>query len=383
MMLGFLLARAGVETVVLEKHGDFLRDFRGDTVHPSTLQIMADLGMLEEFLRLPHTRIDRFAGWFGEKRIAIADFSRLKTVCPYIALMPQWDFLNFLMEKGKSLPKLQVRMNAKATGLLHEEGRVVGVTATTDQGEMEVRATLTVGADGRHSTVRSAAALPVQELGSQIDVLWFRVSRDANAQGQDFGHIRNGRMLVSIDRGDYWQCAFVIRKGGADEVRARGIEAFRKDVVDVDPELKNHIEDVKSFDDVKLLTVGIDRLQQWSAPGVLCIGDAAHTMSPVGGVGINLAVQDAVATANLLAGPLRKGSPTETEVARVQRRRAWPAHVVQTFQRMAHRNLLERVIAGKLTRVPFVARVLTRSPKLQGLLARFIGLGVRQERVMT
>lgn len=379
MMLGYLLARVGVDVVVLEKHGDFLRDFRGDTVHPSTMQIMQDLGLLEEFLRLPHTRIDRLDGFFGDERIHIADFRRLQTACPFIALMPQWDFLNFLAEKGKELASLRVLMKTKVTGLVREGGRVVGACAVGDGGEMEVRADLVVGADGRHSTVRAEAGFPVHDLGSKIDVFWFRVGRDANAASQDFGHIRNGRMLVSIDRGDYWQCAYVIAKGGADAIRARGIERFRQDVLEVDPELAAHIDDVRSFDDVKLLTVGIDRLERWSGPGVLCIGDAAHTMSPVGGVGINLAIQDAVAAANLLALRLKHGTLKDVHVQQVQQRREGTAKLVQAFQRMAHRNILEKAIRGEVTRAPWFARVLSRSPWLQGRLAAFIGLG--KERV--
>lgn len=380
MMLGFLLARAGVQVIVMEKHADFLRDFRGDTVHPSTLQIMQDLGLLDEFLKLPHTRIDRLDGFFGDERIQIADFRRLKTACPFIALMPQWDFLNFLMEKGKSLPSLTVLMKTKVTALVRsEDGRVTGVRAVNDGEETVVHADLVVGADGRHSTVRAEAGFAVRDLGSKIDVFWFRVGRDAASGSQDFGHIRSGRMLVSIDRGDYWQCAYVIAKGGADAIRTRGIEQFKRDVLEVDPELAARIDDVKSFDDVKLLTVGIDRLERWSAPGVLCIGDAAHTMSPVGGVGINLAIQDSVATANLLAQRLRHGTLKDVHVRQVQSRREGSAKLVQAFQRMAHRNILEKAIRGEVKRAPWFARVLSRSPWLQGRLAAFIGLG--KERV--
>lgn len=381
MMLGYLLARTGVQVIVLEKHADFLRDFRGDTVHPSTLQIMQDLGLLEEFLKLPHTQLNTMDGWFEDTRVRLVDLTRLKTPCPFIALMPQWDFLNFLAEKGKSLPTLTVMMKTKVTGLMKEGQRVVGVKAVGESGEFDIHADLVVGADGRHSTVRAAEGFKVREVASAIDVLWFRIGRDPNASSQDFGHIKNGRMLVSIDRGDYWQCAFVIRKGGADEVRAQGIESFKRAVLEVDPELASCIDDLKSFDDVKLLTVGIDRLREWSAPGVLCIGDAAHTMSPVGGVGINLAVQDAVATANLLAEKLRSGTLTDTDVKAVQRRREFPARVVQFVQRLAHRNILEKAISGKIKGPPLFVRVLSHSPWLQGKLAAFIGLGVRQERV--
>lgn len=381
IMLGYLLARAGVETIVLEKHADFLRDFRGDTVHPSTMQVMADLGLIEEFLKLPHSKIDHLDGWFGEEKVRIVDLRRVKTPFPFIALMPQWDFLNFLAEKGKAFSNLHILMNTKVTGLLREKDRVVGVHAESKDGPIEIRARLTVGADGRHSTVREAAGFKVDDLGSAIDVMWFRVGRNPDAGAQDFGHIKSGQMLVSIDRNDYWQCAYVIRKGRAEEVKAQGLDAFKRKVVEVDPDLTLHIDDVKSFDDVKLLTVSIDRLERWSAPGLLCIGDAAHTMSPVGGVGINLAIQDAVATANLLADKLKNGTLNDSDVEAVQKRRQWPASVVQSVQRLAHRNVLEKAISGEIKRAPLFARLLNKAPWLQGKLAAFIGLGVRQERV--
>jgi 2-polyprenyl-6-methoxyphenol hydroxylase-like FAD-dependent oxidoreductase len=383
MMLGYMLGRAGVETAVLEKHKDFLRDFRGDTVHPSTMQIMQDLGLLDEFLKLPHEKVAQMNAVFGDKKVTIGDFSRLKTPCPYIAFMPQWDFLNFLAAKGKAFPKLSVMMEADATGLLKEGNRVVGVQATTPQGPVEVRCTLVVGADGRHSTVRDSAGLVIEDQHAAIDVFWFRVGHAAGGMEGVAMHANRGRFVFTIDRGEYFQCAYVLAKGQADAVRARGLDAFRADVLAAAPELSDRIADVRSWDDVKLLTVSVERLKKWSAPGVLCIGDAAHTMSPVGGVGINLAVQDAVATANLLAGKLRDVTLTDSDVEQVQARREWPAKLVQSFQGMVQRRILAPVLHGeaKQTEVPLPVRLMSSSKWTQGLTAKFIGLGVRQERV--
>lgn len=381
MMLGYLMARAGVETVVLEKHKDFLRDFRGDTVHPSTTQIMQDLGLLEEFLKVPHQKVDHLGGDFGGEKVTLVDFSQLKTPCPYIAFMPQWDFLNFIAEKGKLLPKLTILMEANVTALLHESERVVGVQAETPEGPMEVRATLTVGADGRSSTVRAAAGLVVEDEHAAIDVFWFRVEKnDAEMEGVSM-HSNGGKFLITIDRQAYLQCAYVVNKGGAEEIHVRGLEAFRHDVAVAAPELRASVNELAKWDDVKLLRVSVDRLIKWSAPGMLCIGDAAHTMSPVGGVGINLAVQDAVATANLLSVPLREGRLTDAMVEKVQARRLWPAKVVQTFQGAVQKNLLKPALAGKLSKMPLIFRIASRSRWMQGMAARFVGLGVRQERV--
>ena len=383
MMLGYLLARAGVQTAVLEKHKDFLRDFRGDTVHPSTTQIMRDLGLLEDFLKLPHQKVYRVGGVFGGKEITIADLSGLRTPCPYVAFMPQWDFLNFLAAKGKALPALRVIMEADVTGLLREGGRIAGLRASTPDGPLEVRAALVVGADGRHSTVRANAGLIVEDLGAEIDVFWFRIGRREAVMEGVAMHARQGRFVITIDRGDYFQCAYVLNKGGADEVRARGLEAFRADVATAVPEFAGRIGDVSGWDDVKLLSVSMDRLRKWSAPGLLCIGDAAHTMSPVGGVGINLAVQDAVAAANLLAAKLRSGTLTDADLTKVQARREWPARVVQAFQGMVQRRLLVPTLSGthREMKPPLFLRIVSRSKWAQRRAAKFIGLGVRQERV--
>jgi len=383
MMLGYLMARAGVETTVLEKHKDFLRDFRGDTVHPSTMQIMQDLGLLEEFLTLPHQKVAKMHAVFGDQEVTIADLSGLKTPCPYVAFMPQWDFLNFLAAKGKSLPRLRVRMEANVTGLLRSGDRVAGVEAETPDGPLRVRAALVVGADGRHSVVRKNAGLAIEDEHAPIDVFWFRVGHgEAGEEGLAL-HAKAGHFVLTIDRREYYQCAYVLAKGGADAVRARGLDAFRADVVAAVPALAKNIADVHSWDDVKLLTVSVERLRQWSAPGILCIGDAAHTMSPIGGVGINLAVQDAVATANLLAAKLREGTLADEDLEAVQQRRLWPAKVVQTFQGLVQRRVLTPILSEeqKDPKLPLLLRLLSGTSQAQRLLAAFIGLGVRQERV--
>ncbi|HEX9072347.1 MAG TPA: FAD-dependent oxidoreductase, partial [Pseudolabrys sp.] len=323
-MLGFLLARAGLAVTVLEKHADFLRDFRGDTVHPSTLELMYELGLLDEFLKMPHEKVDHLTGQIGTERITIADFSHLPTHCRFIALMPQWHFLNFLAAQGNRCPSFDLRMRTEVTDLIEEDGRVVGLRAKASDGDLEIGADLVVGCDGRHSTVRKRAGLGVEDIGAPIDVLWFRISRHSEDSSETFGHIAAGRMMVMLNRGDYWQCAYVIPKGKIDDIRQKGVPAFRDSVVYMSPSLRNRIGEIKSWDDVKLLTVAVDRLREWHRPGIICIGDAAHAMSPVGGVGINLAVQDAVATANILVEPLKAGRVTRGHLQAVQRRRSPP-----------------------------------------------------------
>ena len=383
MMLGYLLGRAGIDTIVLEKHADFFRDFRGDTVHPSTLQVMDELGLIDGFLKLPHQRLQKMDGKFGETSIRIADLSRLKANYPFIAFMPQWDFLNFLRESGKRFSALKVMMNAEATDLIGSADAVAGVKADTPEGAVEIRADLTIGCDGRHSIVRQCANLAVEEIGAPIDVLWFRVGKRADEGESVFARLEAGRMMVTFDRGDYWQCAYVIAKGQYDAVRTRGFEAFRRDVADMAPILKSGISDVKTWDDVKLLTVAINRLKRWTRPGLLCIGDAAHAMSPVGGVGVNLAVQDAVATANLLAEKLRDGCPTEDELDAVRRRRAFPVRVTQAMQVVVQNRLISLALkpGDRPLTPPFPVRVINALPWLQGITARFVGLGVRPEHV--
>ncbi|HEY2560297.1 MAG TPA: FAD-dependent oxidoreductase [Caldimonas sp.] len=384
MMLGYLLARAGVRTVVLEKHGDFLRDFRGDTVHPSTLRILDELGLLDAFLERPHQRLEVIGGWFGKEHVQLGDFRGLPPRYAFIALMPQWDFLDFLAEQARTLPTFTLRMHAEVTGVVKEGGRVVGVRGTASSGEFEIRADCTVGCDGRDSTVRAAAGLPVEDLGAPIDVLWFRVRRDPAEADTSLARIAPGHFVVTIDRRDYWQCAFVIAKGGAEALRARPIEQFHAEVVDAAPILGPHIAaDVRSWDDVKLLTVAVDRLTKWSKPGLLCIGDAAHAMSPIGGVGINLAIQDAVAAANLLAIKLRAGTVSDDDLDAVRRRRLWPTKATQAAQLAIQDNVLVPVMSGANTdlAVPLPIRIVTAVPMLQRMMARLLGMGIRPEHV--
>jgi 2-polyprenyl-6-methoxyphenol hydroxylase-like FAD-dependent oxidoreductase len=384
MMLGFLLARSGVKVVVLEKPGDFLRDFRGDTVHPSTLTVMHELGLLDEFLKLPHHKISRFAGYFGDQRIEIADLTHLPVPAPYIAMMPQWDFLDFLASHGKAYVGFTLRMHAEAQGLIEEGGKVVGVRATVDGRPQEIRADLVVGADGRQSTVREAMGFKVLELGAPIDVLWFRLSRKPGDPGEVMGRFDVGSILVMLDRGDYWQCAYVIPKGGADKVRAAGIAAVRATIGRLVPTVADRLGELGSMDDLKLLTVGVDRLETWWKPGVLCIGDAAHTMSPVGGVGINIAIQDAVAAANILAAPLRAGQATNADLAAVQARRLFPARATQAAQVFVQNRIIAPTLASDGTlKVPFILRLMQWLPFLRRVPARVIAMGVRPEHVHT
>ena len=384
MMLGFLLARAGIPVLVLEKHRDFLRDFRGDTIHPSTLQLMHELGLLEEFLRLPHQQARRLAAQIGESLINIVDFTHLPTQCKYIALMPQWDFLNFLADHGRKLPAFSLEMQAEADGLIREGDRITGVRASTAQGPLEVRADLVVACDGRHSTLRHDAGLEVEELGAPMDVLWMRLSRRDDDPDQTMGRIDAGSMMVMLNRGDYWQCAYLIRKGGWQEIRDAGIAAFRARITALQPYLGDRVAELRDWDDVKLLTVAVDRLRQWQLPGLLCIGDAAHAMSPIGGVGVNLAVQDAVAAANLLYGPLRSGADLYDALRGVQERREWPTRMTQRLQLAVQNNLITRVLASKATpKPPWPLRLIGRMPLLQRIPARLLGLGFRPEHVRT
>ena len=382
MMCGLLLARAGVDVVVLEKHKDFLRDFRGDTIHPSTLDVIAELGWLEDFLKLPHQEARHLTGVIGGERMRIADFTHLPTRCKFIALMPQWDFLNFLAEKGAQYPGFHLRMEAEATGLIEENGRVAGVRARTPTGDIAVRADLVIGADGRHSVVRERAGLKVDDIGAPIDVLWMRLTRRPSDGAEPLGRADAGIMFVMIDRGEYWQCAFVIPKDGHQKVMAAGLDAFRDSIVEIAPILQDRVGELASWDDIKLLTVKVDRLEQWYRPGLLCIGDAAHAMSPVGGVGINLAIQDAVATANMLAAPLRAGTLTTDDLAAVQRRRTFPTRATQRLQVEVQNRIISRVLAARQTlSPPWPVRLINRCPLLQRLPARIVGVGFRPEHV--
>jgi 2-polyprenyl-6-methoxyphenol hydroxylase-like FAD-dependent oxidoreductase len=382
MMLGFLLARAGVEVLVLEKHADFLRDFRGDTIHPSTLELMYELGLLEEFLKRPHQEVRELRAQVGSESFTMADFSHLPTHCRFLAFMPQWDFLNFLVEQGRRYPGFHVEMQAEATDLIEENGRVAGVRITTPQGIREVRADLTVGADGRHSVIRSRAGLQVVNLGAPMDVLWTRLSRRADDPGQTFGYVDRGRLLVLLNREDYWQCAFVIPKGAADEIRQRGIASFREEIAKLVPFLRDRVDELRDWKDVSLLTVKVDRLTRWSRPGLLCIGDAAHAMSPIGGVGINLAIQDAVAAANILGPALLRGTPSERDLRAVQKRRMFPTRATQRLQLIVQNNIIRRVLAStKPLTLPWFFKLFQRFPYLRRIPARLVGIGFRPEHI--
>jgi len=382
IMLGFLLARAGVTVRVLEKHRDFLRDFRGDTIHPSTLQIMHELGLLEAFLALPHQEIRELRGIVGDTEIKLADFRHLPTRCRFIALMPQWDFLNFIAEAGGRFPGFQLGVESEVTDLVEEAGRIVGVRAQTPEGPIKIRADLVVGADGRQSVVRERAGLSVKNLGAPIDVLWMRLPKSPGDPSQSAGRINYGRMLVMLDRGDYWQCAYVIRKGGFEAIRERGIECFRDEVVRIAPFLRDRVAELREWDDAKLLTVMVDRLERWWRPGLLCIGDSAHAMSPIGGVGINLAIQDAVAAANILAQPLRDRTLSDADLQAVQRRRSLPTRLTQGMQVAVQERVLDRVLGSdKPIAAPWPLRLFNCLPWLARIPARLIGVGFRPEHV--
>ena len=384
MMLGLLLARAGVEVVVLEKHADFLRDFRGDTIHPSTLEVLYELGLLDRFLALPHQEVSRINGQFGDLALTVADFSTLSTRCRFVAFIPQWDFLDFLAEAGARYPGFHLRMQAEVVGLIEEAGSVVGLRANMPDGPLQVRASLVVGADGRHSTVRSHAGLSVEEFGAPMDVLWFRLSRRPSDPSDPIGRFDTGRIFIMLNRGDYWQCGFVIAKGLLAQIRAKGLPAFRDAVAQLAPFMAGRVGELHDWEPIKLLTVQVDRLRQWYRPGLLCIGDAAHAMSPVGGVGINLAIQDAVAAANLLASPLRAGRLTTGDLRLVQERREWPTNMTQRVQLAIQNRVIRPVLGGSGTLTPpFAVRLLARFPFLRRIPARMIGLGFRSEHVQT
>jgi 2-polyprenyl-6-methoxyphenol hydroxylase-like FAD-dependent oxidoreductase len=383
MMLGFLLARSGVDVVVLEKHGDFLRDFRGDTIHPSTLEVIYELGLLDKFLERPHSEIREIGGQVGRDLVKLADFTHLPTRCKFLVFMPQWDFLDFLAGQGRRYPTFHLLMNAEVVDLVFDDGRVAGVKAQTPGGAIQIRSRLVVGADGRHSIMRDKADLEVQHLGAPIDVLWFRLSKRSDDQGQVLGRIVGGRIMVMLDRGDYWQCGFVIRKGGIDEVKRKGLDVFRDEIRTMSPFLDDRADELRDWDQIKLLTVAVDRLRQWYRAGLLCIGDAAHAMSPVGGIGINLAIQDAVAAANILAEPLRRDSLSEADLQNVQRRRMFPTRATQALQIFVQDQILGRALGNPQLSLPRPLRLLNRWPVLRRIPARVIGVGFRPEHVKT
>lgn len=384
MMLGYLLARMGVDVVVLEKHADFLRDFRGDTVHPSTLELMYELGILDEFLKRPHQEVRELAAQIENEVIPMADLRHLPTHCKFVALMPQWDFLDFIKEQASRYPGFHVMMEAEVTDVIEEDGIVVGVRVKTKQGPLEVRAALTVGADGRHSTVRERAGLKVIDLGAPMDVFWMRISRHPDDPKRTFGHIVAGRMLVLINREEYWQCAFVIPKGKGEEIRQRGLEAFRQEIAALEPFLRDRVGELRDWNQVSLLTVAVDRLEKWWRPGLLCIGDAAHAMSPVGGVGINLAIQDAVATANLLGDKLLRQNTFGSELEVVQMRREFPTKATQRLQIVVQNRVIQQVLrSSKPLEVGWPLKLLRAWPLLRRIAARVIGVGFRPEHIKT
>ena len=384
MMLGFLLARAGVSVAVLEKHKDFLRDFRGDTIHPSTLRLMDELGLLDELLALPHQKARELRGQIGDFSVPMADFTHLSERWGFIALMPQWDFLDFIAAQGRRYKTFDLRMQAAATGLIEEGGQVAGVRADTPNGPLEVRANLTVGCDGRHSLVRDKAGLTVEDLGAPMDVVWFALSRSPADPQDTVGRFDAGRIFIMINRGTHWQCGLVIPKGTFATLRTQGLEAFRAALISMAPFIGGRGNEIAGWDDVKLLTVSVDRLVEWARPGLLCIGDAAHTMSPVGGVGINLAIQDAVATANLLAERLRAGPVSFADLRRVQQRRFFPARITQAAQIFIQRRVITRVLGGTgPLSPPLPMRLLGRFPLLRRIPAYLVGIGVRPEHIQT
>jgi len=379
MMAGYLFARAGVPVAVLEKHADFNRDFRGDTIHPSTLELMYELGLLDEFLKQPHQEVRELRGVINGRTVPIADFRRLPTHCKFIAFMPQWDFLNFLSGHAKRFPAFQLLMQTEVIDLLIKNERVNGVRAKTPRGELEVRADLVIGADGRHSTIHTRAGFRLCEFGAPIDALWMRISKKSDDPEQSFGFFQHGKLLVLLDRGDYWQCGFVIPKGGFDEIKARGLPQFQNEIVSFAGFLRDRVTELDDWSKIKPLTVQINRLREWCREGLLCIGDSAHAMSPAGGVGINLAIQDAVATANLLAEKLRSGPVTLNDLRKVQARREWPTRLIQRMQVFIHQRVVTGQASGSDDSLPFVLRLLKWFLILRQVPARFIGLGPRPE----
>ena len=387
MMLGLLLARRGVETIVLEKHADFLRDFRGDTIHPSTLDVIDELGLLDEFLKRPHQEVEEIVAKVGSETVTIGDFRHLPTRCKFLALMPQWEFLDFLKQHAERYAAFRLIMEAEVTDLIVlDQGVVAGVHAKTPQGPLEIRASLVVGADGRHSLIRKRAGLIVEDLGAPMDVMWMRISRRTEDGVQTFGHADKGRILVLINRETYWQAALVIPKGDAERIRQRGLDAFRDEIADLEPFLRGRLDELRDWSDISVLTVAVDRLREWSRAGLLCIGDAAHAMSPVGGVGINLAIQDAVATANILGAALLRGTPSEAELRAVQRRRDFPTRATQRVQITVQNNIIKRVLGSSEDlsaplSPPWMLKLLSRWPVLRRIPARIVGVGFRPEHV--
>jgi 2-polyprenyl-6-methoxyphenol hydroxylase-like FAD-dependent oxidoreductase len=381
-MLGYLLARAGIKVTVLEKHEDFFRDFRGDTVHPSTLDIMHQLGLLDGLLQLPHQRVTSVSARIGNLDFAAADFRLVPSRCKFVALMPQWDFLNFLSERAKRFASFELRMRHEGTGLFRDGGRIAGVEAQSPDGPLQIAADLVVACDGRHSTIRQSARLSVQEFGVPIDVLWFRISRQPHDPEQVLGNINYGKALILINRGNYFQAGLIIRKGTFEQIKAKGLDALRQNIAQIAPYLRDRVAEIEDWDQLKLLTVQVNRLRRWHLPGLLCIGDAAHAMSPAGGVGINLAIQDAVAAANILTGPLRAGRVTDLILKQVQRRREFPTRVTQFLQVNAHKALNAAFQTDGPIQVPWQLKVVDALPGRKWIMGYVVGVGVRPEHVV-
>ncbi len=381
IMTGYLLGRAGVPVIVLEKHADFFRDFRGDTIHPSTLELMYELGLLDEFLKQPHQEVRELRAVVNGQPVPIADFRKLPTHCKFLAFMPQWDFLNFLSMHARAFPSFQLLMQHEVVDVAFDQQRVTGVRVKTPRGELEIRADLIIGADGRHSIIQARAGLGRQEFGVAIDVLWMRISKKENDPQQTLGFFQQGKLLVLLDRGDYWQCGFVIPKGDFESIKARGLQQLQSDIVSFAGFLHDRVAELDDWSKIKLLTVQINRLRNWCRDGLLCIGDSAHAMSPAGGVGINLAIQDAVATANLLAEKLRTSPVSVDDLRKVQARREWPTRLIQAMQVFIHRRVVTGQTSDRKDSLPFVVRLLKWFPVLRQLPARFIGIGPRPEHI--
>jgi len=384
IMLGYLLARGGIQVTILEKWPDFFRDFRGDTIHPSTMQALKELGLLDEFLKLPHNETRQVALHIGGEKAILADFTHLRQGCPFIGFVPQWDFLTFIAEKGRQHDEFDLRMETEASELIFENEKVVGLRAKDKEGFLEIKAPLVIGADGRHSTVRGQSHLPKKNLTVPIDVLWFRLPRIPSGADESLGYVDGGKFMVLINRDSYWQCGYLIKKDGFEALKEKGLDSFKKDIAMLAPFLTSAVSEIKDWDDVKFLSVTVDRLSTWYKPGLLLIGDAAHAMSPVGGVGINLAIQDAIATANILIPAFRRpGGVTLSDLHKVQKRRMFPTKVIQKFQTLIHKKILVPVLKSRGRKaLPWQFRIFSWLPILRRIPAYIIGIGPRPEHVL-
>jgi 2-polyprenyl-6-methoxyphenol hydroxylase-like FAD-dependent oxidoreductase len=389
IMLGFLLARAGIDTTVLEKWPNFFRDFRGDTIHPSVMEILHELGLLEDFLKLKHDELHRVEAEVGNEKIIVADFSHLRLHCPFIALIPQWDFLNFMVNKARQYPAFHLLMETEAVDIIREEGNVVGLKVKNKEGDfsqrdtfVEIHSKLVVAADGRHSIIRDKSGLSKVEYGSPMDVLWFRITKKESDSSSLFGKVDLGKILIMLNRGEYWQCGFLIRKGEFENIKLEGIDSFRQSIAEFAPAFTERVKEIKEWDQVKLLTVKIDRLKKWYCDGLLCIGDSAHAMSPIGGVGINLAIQDAVAATNILIPVFLKGTVLQSDLEKVQKRRELPVKIIQRVQVLIQNKVIDRVLGNHVhPSLPWQLRLIRRIPYLRRIPAYLIGKGIRMEHV--